>query len=580
LKGLIFILTQKQLESIIFENTILSIEGISLVGLILLIFVYWKRAEKSPFSKGYIFYTFLMICYVSSHMLKHVNEVFGINEIFFSYIKIISFVLAQFTWIILCWTFSINRKQFDRRILLIYIFPAFFTIMLLTNPWHGLMGTTRLKANDIGFYESQFCITLYFLFFIAMIPLFITIFKNIFRLRSYLFKQALVIVCTGALPLIAYLYISIKGNFISITDFDGIPVISAIMTIIIGIIAIKYRVLNLIPIVFKEFVEYINSPFVLLDNNYTVLYNNKAFTNTFSIDMTSSKDSSLDMFLENLSKKVTSKEALDNLKLLIYSDKLSSSQLELFIVSPETKYYDVSLQTILDSGNEALGKMIFFNDITVYKNLASIESELAATKARYEISRDAHDIIGNAMTHIILYLREELFGLSKEELASRTNVVNALTIAEQKVDEFRKHLYQKNTSTEIKTGVEALNYRDAFLSDLSEMKNSIPESVNLTIAIDENLNITQKKLLSDLKMICLEGINNSLKHGLPESIDILVKQYNNNLVLNIIDDGSGCKNLKIGFGLEGISKRVHALGGTIKFISDEGFRILVKIPLI
>lgn len=85
MKGLIFILTQKQLESIIFENTILSIEGISLVGLILLIFVYWKRAEKSPFSKGYIFYTFLMICYVSSHMLKHVNEVFGINEIFFIY---------------------------------------------------------------------------------------------------------------------------------------------------------------------------------------------------------------------------------------------------------------------------------------------------------------------------------------------------------------------------------------------------------------------------------------------------------------------------------------------------------------
>lgn len=556
----------------------LSIEGISLVVLFFLIFVYWKKAEKNHFSRGYIFYTFLMICYVSSHMLKHLNEAFGINEIYFSYIKIIAFMLAQFTWLFLCWTFSINRKQFDRRILLIYTLPALFIILLFTNQWHGLIGTIKLKTSDVGFSVSKFCVALFYILFLVMIPVIVKIFKNIFLLKGYLFKQALIIVFTGALPLIAYFYISIRGNFISRIDFDAIPLISAIITIVIGIIVIKYRVLNLIPIVFKEFVEYINSPFVLLDNDYMVLYNNKAFINTFSIVLTSSKASSLDIFLENLSKKATSKEAIDKLELLICSDKPSYSNIELCIVSPEIKYYDVSVQTILDPSKAALGKMLFFNDITIYKNLASIEAELAATKARYDISRDAHDIVGNAMTHIILYLREEISGLSIEELDSKANVVNALTIAEQKVDEFRKHLYQKNMYAEVKTGVETLDYRACLVSELSEMKNDIPENVNLALAIDENLNIPDKKLFGELKMICLEGINNSLKHGSPNNIDILVKKHNNNLVLNIIDDGTGCKNLKMGFGLDGISKRVHALGGTIKFIYDEGFRILVKIP--
>ena len=52
------------------------------------------------------------------------------------------------------------------------------------------------------------------------------------------------------------------------------------------------------------------------------------------------------------------------------------------------------------------------------------------------------------------------------------------------------------------------------------------------------------------------------------------------LELYIFDNGRGCSEISENNGLRGIRERTEALGGTVKFSSEEGegFTTIIKIP--
>jgi signal transduction histidine kinase len=88
-----------------------------------------------------------------------------------------------------------------------------------------------------------------------------------------------------------------------------------------------------------------------------------------------------------------------------------------------------------------------------------------------------------------------------------------------------------------------------------------------------------------LYRIAQEGLNNVVKHAEATQVRIHLKYSENNVSLEMIDDGKGFEpeaaNQSGGFGLQGIKERVQQLGGVMKIDSapGSGTHLSIRIPV-
>ena len=92
--------------------------------------------------------------------------------------------------------------------------------------------------------------------------------------------------------------------------------------------------------------------------------------------------------------------------------------------------------------------------------------------------------------------------------------------------------------------------------------------------------------------IIQESTTNAIRHGHASEIWIRMNVCEKNgkdipehetgreeLIIMISDNGSGCPDIKEGFGLKHMRERVELLNGSIYFESVFGFTVIVKIPV-
>ena len=49
-------------------------------------------------------------------------------------------------------------------------------------------------------------------------------------------------------------------------------------------------------------------------------------------------------------------------------------------------------------------------------------------------------------------------------------------------------------------------------------------------------------------------------------------------LLTIYDDGIGCQEITMGYGLTQMRERLAIIGGTVEFHSQDGFQTIITIP--
>ena len=49
--------------------------------------------------------------------------------------------------------------------------------------------------------------------------------------------------------------------------------------------------------------------------------------------------------------------------------------------------------------------------------------------------------------------------------------------------------------------------------------------------------------------------------------------------MRIRDNGTGCAEIKKGFGLTHMNERVEMLHGTVRYSSNNGFQIIARLPI-
>ncbi|KNY26115.1 sensor histidine kinase [Pseudobacteroides cellulosolvens] len=569
-------------ESLLLKNILLDIEVLSVLISLILLVVYWKRSEKNCFLICYTLYQVTVIFHTSSHVMKHLNQFLDLKEFYFACIKNISFTFAEITCLILFWVFANPQKKINKKLAPIFILPIIYSILTITNRWSGILAPIRVTQNDIRFGDkTNFCHAIEYTIWFTAIPLVFISLKKLVKMRGYKLIQGMLIFSALLIPSILYFIRMILNiDLLPSLEFDPVPAAMSISTILLAIAAIKYRLISLVPVAFKEFAESISTPFIVLDNNNRVQYYNNMFSRVFSF-VYIKRECHIQQFFQQLKNYARDYTYIDTIEALSNTNNFTNINLEVCLFIPKETIYKVSLQEIRAYGNERVGKLMAFNDITYYKILARVQSELAATKTRIEISTEAHDVIGYAMTHIIMYLQEELSNLSEEEIKQRENTVKALKMAKEKNAEFREILYKGFNPNSANTEGQPENFKDKLMYRLKSIKEKLPSGINMVYSIDGQLTAIDEKYFNALDSICLEAINNSLKHGNARNIEVILKGSNSDLRLKIIDDGKGCMSVNKGIGLTSMTDRVNKLGGTLRFINEPegGFGIFVNIPI-
>ncbi len=202
----------------------------------------------------------------------------------------------------------------------------------------------------------------------------------------------------------------------------------------------------------------------------------------------------------------------------------------------------------------------------------------AQEEERRSLSRELHDEVGQALSAVLVELRNLSTGIAvRSEEQSRRHVETIKGLLEGTVRVVRNM---------------ALLLRPSMLDDLGlipalkwqarEASKSTP--MNVTVDVSARAELASDELPDDYKTciyrVVQEALHNCAKHARASTVRISVEEERDRLLLDIQDDGQGfdARQTK-GLGLLGIQERITRLGGTCHVHSQPGSGTVLSVSL-
>ncbi|ABX41239.1 sensor histidine kinase [Lachnoclostridium phytofermentans] len=201
------------------------------------------------------------------------------------------------------------------------------------------------------------------------------------------------------------------------------------------------------------------------------------------------------------------------------------------------------------------------------KESIKAKKDLVSTSAKAAVAQNVHDILGHSLT----------VALCTTELAvrdgCREDAIEKLAMLEELLSE---------SVQDLKNSIQGNEFDFQQTSLIKAIKNLSKLKMQLEITTQGRpyeLNSAQNEAVI---RICQEAVTNAIKHGDAKTVHLILRYYQKFLEIYIIDDGKGCNQVKVGYGLSGMEGRVKKLGGSFEFGSDgeKGFHIHLEIPII
>jgi signal transduction histidine kinase len=206
---------------------------------------------------------------------------------------------------------------------------------------------------------------------------------------------------------------------------------------------------------------------------------------------------------------------------------------------------------------------------------------VAAQEAeRQRIARELHDETGQALTAIGLGLRGAATNLRQDLDKTAQNLRQLEGMAVRSLDELRRLIADLRPSHLDDLGLgPALRWYGNEIEERSNLKVQV-------IAPGANFGLLPQTVTLTLFRIAQEAITNVVKHAKATNIFINVGQVNNDIVLEIQDDGIGfdlrtlVNESNPSWGLLGMEERASLLGGSfsLQSIQGKGTRVKISIP--
>jgi signal transduction histidine kinase len=116
---------------------------------------------------------------------------------------------------------------------------------------------------------------------------------------------------------------------------------------------------------------------------------------------------------------------------------------------------------------------------------------------------------------------------------------------------------------------------------LKEALAQIARDVGVPVDLEVTAAQLSPRIAAAVYFVCAEALTNTAKHAAASHVTVRVRSLDNQLKLEVADDGIGGADLSRGSGLNGLADRIATLGGTLKIESGagRGTRLAAEIPL-
>lgn len=183
---------------------------------------------------------------------------------------------------------------------------------------------------------------------------------------------------------------------------------------------------------------------------------------------------------------------------------------------------------------------------------------------RLRVARELHDgiaqdLVGVGYSLDLLLADPSLSTNSRQELRrTRLSIDDLLA-------KVRREILNLRTSTSLSFGRE-----------IERLARELEPPQKLTFSIEEIA--LDPDVTTQLLLITQEILRNAIAHSGATHIGISLYSVNNRTCLEVIDDGIGGAQVKVGhFGISGIIERVHEMNGSITIESIDGTRVAILI---
>jgi signal transduction histidine kinase len=203
-----------------------------------------------------------------------------------------------------------------------------------------------------------------------------------------------------------------------------------------------------------------------------------------------------------------------------------------------------------------------------FRNKKRIQNQRQLIEQKQRISRDLHDEIGATLSGIAMYSHLAKTSLSDRKPDEANNSVNIIQhSATEMVTKLNDIIWLINP------GKESL---DDLIAKLKEYAQNMCMASNITLQVEVSgetasfpLPIEARK---NIYLLCKEAINNAAKYSNASLLIMTFCLQENNLEINIKDDGKGfdITTVKQGNGLENMQKRADDFGGKLQLITSPG----------
>lgn len=200
------------------------------------------------------------------------------------------------------------------------------------------------------------------------------------------------------------------------------------------------------------------------------------------------------------------------------------------------------------------------------------KEEFIILKEQNRIAGEIHDTIGHILTTVLIQMEasKKLMKINSEQALQKLNLAQ---------NQVRKGLEN------ITIYVRAINEEEELMDFEAILKSFIKEFEKQSdIKVEANffdIPKVPKTIKKALYRALQEGFTNGVKHGKSAKFKLVIRYVNSQLQFELIDNGIGCDNLEMGFGLNNMKYRIEQLGGDFRISSTlgEGTIISIKISI-
>lgn len=261
-------------------------------------------------------------------------------------------------------------------------------------------------------------------------------------------------------------------------------------------------------------------------------------------------------------------DAFTKTSLLVIINILESTNLILFIMFLITYIADQ-----IEENENITKELSMINEVNKQlRDYAAITEKIGENNERKRLAREIHDTLGHALTGIAAGVDACIAMIDIDSAMTKKQLGVVSKVVREGIGDVRRSLNKLRPGA-----LEEHTLKEAILKTINEFSEVSDVKINFNYQLDKiDFENTKEDIIF---RIVQESITNSIRHGLAKEINIDISQKETNLEIIIKDNGIGCVDIKMGYGLKQMKERVAILNGQLQFSGEDGFLIKVTIPM-